>query len=238
MLVGALATILYWYNPLVWLVRNRLTLEADNVCDAYVVNSGANSTVYARFMLAMARQCSAVRTTVTIGSEIIGKKQLEVRIMSIQEECIRTIQVRRSLVRLAWVLALSISIPIAAMQISCGSDSPNTTKIPAQAKADPYPSPDLFVAVDSVPVALHLPNPIYPDSALSVGLEGDVRVQVLVDKAGNAADARIKKTSGHECFDRSALEAAKKSTWKPALLNGQAVAIWVSYQIKFQLKPR
>jgi TonB family protein len=233
MLVGSLATALHWYNPLVWLVRDGLTLEADNVCDGYVVNSGADSTIYASFMLAMARECIAVRTPVAIGSEIIGKKQLEVRIMSIQNGGIRSHQVRRSLVRLAWVLTLSVSIPLAAMQLAGGSD---TTKNSTEAKTQQNPSPDSFIGADSVPVPIHMERPVYPDSAMKVGLEGSVWVQVLVDKAGNAADVRINKTSGHEFFDRSALDAAKKTTWKPAVQDGRKVAVWVKYEIVFQLK--
>jgi TonB family protein len=236
MLVGSLATALHWYNPLIWLVRDRLTLEADNVCDGYVVNSGADSTIYARFMLATARECIAIKTPVIIGSEIIGKKQLEVRIMSIQNGSVRSHQVRRSLVRLAWVLTLSISIPVAAMRLAGGSATADTTKSPSGTKArQSFLSPDSIVTMDSGPVPVSLPQPVYPDSAIKAGLVGTVRVQVLVDTTGNVADAKINKTSGHECFDRSALDAAKKSKWLPAMDDGHKVAVWISYPITFTL---
>jgi TonB family protein len=236
MLVGSLATALHWYNPLVWLVRDRLILEADNVCDSCVVNSGVDSTGYARFMLSMARQCSAIRTPVTIGSEIIGKKQLEVRIMSIQNGGVRSHQVRRSLVRLAWVLTLSISIPLAAMRLSGGAATPDTTKKLAEGKSEQYPSPDSQFQAEVQPVMMRSEMPVYPDSARKVGLEGLVWVQVLLDKTGKVVDTRIRKTSGYECFDQAALEAAKKTIWKPAEQDGQKVLIWVSYAIKFSLK--
>jgi TonB family protein len=134
---------------------------------------------------------------------------------------------------LAWVLTLSVSIPLAAMQLAGGSD---TTKNSTEAKTQQNPSPDSFIGADSVPVPIHMERPVYPDSAMKVGLEGSVWVQVLVDKAGNAADVRINKTSGHEFFDRSALDAAKKTTWKPAVQDGRKVAVWVKYEIVFQLK--
>lgn len=238
MLVGALATALHWYNPLVWLVRDRLTLEADNVCDGCVVNSGADSTGYARFMLSMARQCSAIRTPVTIGSEIIGRKQLEVRIMSIQNGGINSQQVRRSLVRLAWVLALSISIPVAAVRLSDSGAAPDTSKKLGGGMSEQYPSSDSIVKVDVPPVMVRSEMPVYPDSARKVGLEGRVWVQVLIDKTGKVVDARIGKKSAHEGFDRAALEAAKKTIWKPAEQDGQKVSVWVYYEIKFSLKEK
>ena len=92
-------------------------------------------------------------------------------------------------------------------------------------------------------------RPHVPDSRLTwgrcgnlplteAGLEGSAWVKVLIDKAGNVADAKIRKTSGHEFFDRAVLAATKKTTWKPAEQDGKKVAVWVSYQIKFQLSEK
>jgi protein TonB len=99
------------------------------------------------------------------------------------------------------------------------------------------PQADEFVAVEEMPVGISLPLPVYPPMALKAQIEGSVWVKVLVDKTGNVRDAVVVKPSGANAgFEEAALDAAKKGKWKPAIQNKQPVAVWASYEIKFQLK--
>ncbi len=99
------------------------------------------------------------------------------------------------------------------------------------------PTPDEFVAVEERPVKFQDAPLIYPEIARKAGIEGSVWVKVLVDRSGNVKDALIAKESGANAgFEEAALEAAKQCKWKPAMQNKQPVALWVTYEIKFQLK--
>jgi periplasmic protein TonB len=99
------------------------------------------------------------------------------------------------------------------------------------------PQADEFVAVEEMPVVISQPSPVYPPMARKAEIEGSVWVKVLVDKTGNVRDAKIVKPSGANAgFEEAALEAALKSKWKPAIQNKQPVAVWASYEIKFQLR--
>jgi protein TonB len=99
------------------------------------------------------------------------------------------------------------------------------------------PKPDDFVAIETNPVPLAPPSPVYPDSARVAGIEGKVWVKVLVDKEGMVKDAIVLKDSGTKIgFEEAALAAVRQQTWKPATQKGQPVAVWVSYEIKFSLK--
>lgn len=99
------------------------------------------------------------------------------------------------------------------------------------------PAPDEFVAVEEQPVLLQKVQPEYPEIARKAGIEGSVWVKVLVDKNGKVRDAIILKESGANAgFEEAALEAAKQGVWKPAMQNKQPVALWVAYEVKFQLK--
>lgn len=114
---------------------------------------------------------------------------------------------------------------------------PQSAADSARAEEKSFPSPDEFVAVDVQPVLESQPQVTYPDSAKNAGIEGKVRVKVLVDKQGKVRDALIEKGSGTKVgFEEAALEAAKQATWKPALLKDKPIPIWVSYEIKFQMK--
>jgi len=99
------------------------------------------------------------------------------------------------------------------------------------------PKPDEFVAYEEQPQQIETVQPVYPEMARQAGVEGVVWVKALVDKEGKVRDVIIVKPSGANAgFEDAAVEAAKKTTWKPAISNGQPVAVWISYKIEFRLK--
>ena len=80
-------------------------------------------------------------------------------------------------------------------------------------------------------------KPLYPEMARRAGIEGFVWVNVLLDKKGKVRDVKIKIDSGANAgFEEAAIKAAKQTSWKPAISNGQPVALWVSYKIIFTLR--
>jgi protein TonB len=98
------------------------------------------------------------------------------------------------------------------------------------------PAPDEFVAYEEPPEKIVDVKATYPEMARRAGIEGVVWVNALVDREGKVRDVRILKDSGANAgFEDAAIEAAKKTVWKPAISNGQPVAVWISYRIVFTL---
>jgi TonB family protein len=79
------------------------------------------------------------------------------------------------------------------------------------------------------------PRPVYPSEAREKGYQGQVilRVEVLAD--GRVGQIEMKKSSGHEVLDRSALTTVKKWRFIPARREGVAVPFWVNVPVEFQL---
>lgn len=99
------------------------------------------------------------------------------------------------------------------------------------------PTPDEFVPREEEPVPIKFVQPLYPELARKAGIEGAVLVKALVDKHGKVRDALIAKTSGTNAgFEELALEYAYKNIYKPAISNGQPIAVWVVYKVEFSLK--
>jgi protein TonB len=99
------------------------------------------------------------------------------------------------------------------------------------------PALDEFVAYEEPPQQIEVVQPVYPEMPRRAGIEGVVWVKALVDKEGRVRDVIIVKDSGAKAgFEETAIEAAKKTLWKPAISNGQPVAVWVAYKIEFKLK--
>lgn len=99
------------------------------------------------------------------------------------------------------------------------------------------PNPDEFVPFEEAPVQVATVQPKYPDLAQRAGIEGVVWVKALVDKEGKVRDVIIVKPSGANAgFEEAAIDAARATVWKPAISNGQPVAVWVTYKVEFKLK--
>ncbi len=99
------------------------------------------------------------------------------------------------------------------------------------------PTPDQFVPFEEAPVQITTVQPKYPELAQKANITGVVWVKALVDKEGKVRNVLIVKDSGANAgFEESAIEAAKETVWKPAISNGQPIAVWVTYKVEFRLK--
>jgi len=99
------------------------------------------------------------------------------------------------------------------------------------------PAPDVWVPYEEAPVWISYVHPKYPELAQRANIQGMVWVKALVDKEGKVRDAIISKESGANAgFEEAALEAARQMVWKPAISNGQPIAVWVSYSVEFKLR--
>jgi protein TonB len=79
------------------------------------------------------------------------------------------------------------------------------------------------------------PKPLYPQEAREKGYQGKVLLRVEVLANGRVGQVALKKTSGCEALDRSALTAVKEWRFIPARKGEVAVPVWVVIPIKFQL---
>jgi TonB family protein len=79
------------------------------------------------------------------------------------------------------------------------------------------------------------PKPVYPQEAREKGYEGKVLLRVEVLANGRVGQVVVKKSSGCEVLDRSALAAVKEWRFIPARKGEVAVPVWVIIPIKFQL---
>ncbi len=110
-----MASILYWFNPLVWIAIKRLAIEREHASDDCVLATGTKATEYASHLLDIARKASSSRWFSPAGITIAKKSNLEARIMSILDNKKPTGQIKLSTMLLTGFLALSLIIPIASV---------------------------------------------------------------------------------------------------------------------------
>jgi len=94
----------------------------------------------------------------------------------------------------------------------------------------------VFIPYDDPPVALSPIRPTYPEIAQEAGIEGVVIVQAFIDKKGRVKDTLILKGVPNTGLDEAAMEAIRKTRFRPAKQRERAVGVWISIPVNFKLK--
>ena len=78
-------------------------------------------------------------------------------------------------------------------------------------------------------------RPVYPEALQAAGLEGAVKLDVLIDVDGNVASVRPMNSIVHPAFAQAAADAVKQWKFTPTLLNGRPVEVAMTASISFSL---
>lgn len=111
---------------------------------------------------------------------------------------------------------------------------------PIDVKKEEEPNLDDFIATEKDPepnMAQLQKNLVYPEMARRAGLEGKVIIRVLVGKDGKPKPGKVRvEDSSNELFNQAALDAIMKTSFTPAIQNGQPIEVPVTVPIVFRLR--
>jgi len=107
-------------------------------------------------------------------------------------------------------------------------------------KMPPPPPPGgggggVFLAFDEPPVLIHFETPLYPELAREAGIEGTVRIKVLVMTDGKVGAVELMGSDVTPAMEKSALDAARRCRFKPAKQRTQPVKAHVVIPFNFRL---
>lgn len=89
----------------------------------------------------------------------------------------------------------------------------------------------------NLPIASdHVVKPRYPDSARRERREGKVRLRIEVLASGRVGEVAVSLSSGHADLDRAAIDALRRSRFRPAMRNGAAVDGVLEQEVVFNLE--
>ena len=94
----------------------------------------------------------------------------------------------------------------------------------------------VFIPYDDPPVAMSPIRPLYPEIAQEAGIEGVVVVQAFIDEKGRVKETLILKGVPNTGLDEAAMEAIRKTRFRPAKQRERAVGVWISIPVNFKLK--
>lgn len=76
-------------------------------------------------------------------------------------------------------------------------------------------------------------DPVYPELARRIGLQGKVLIKVIVDERGKVTQAEV--VDGHKFLAEPALEAVRQWRYSPTILNGEPVPVVATISVRFKL---
>jgi protein TonB len=105
---------------------------------------------------------------------------------------------------------------------------------PPEPKARPGELIDL-AEVDSAPVPLEKELPAYSSIARRLRQEGTVVLRLLVNDQGNVEQVEVLSNSAGNILGKSAVEQAKRWSYRPAMKDDVAVRVWILEKVSFKL---
>jgi len=93
-----------------------------------------------------------------------------------------------------------------------------------------------FIPYDDPPKALSPISPKYPEIAQEAGIEGTVIIQAFIDEKGRVKETIVLKGIPNTGLNEAAMEAIRKTRFKPAKQRDRAVGVWISIPVNFKLK--
>lgn len=76
----------------------------------------------------------------------------------------------------------------------------------------------------------------YPASAVRDGVEGTVKLKVLVTEGGQVAEAAVVDSSGDRRLDAAALEFVRGWRYRPAVQDGKPRRVYTYARVTFELQ--
>lgn len=216
--------VLFYFNPVVWLLRRDLSKVHECQADRQVLMN-TDAATYKTVLLESALQSSGIPYLISFSNH-----ELKFRFYMMNKP--------RSGRWAAWKATLALPVvAFAAFAFSMpGSTLPEL--IPASLSASPQ-AEDVYPEYVGGQTALGdfiRKNLKYPESAIKNKTEGKVMVGFIVKSDGKVTDVVVKRGINEEC-DQEAVRVVKMMPdWKPGTKNGKPANFEMVLPIQFQLQ--
>jgi TonB family protein len=139
----------------------------------------------------------------------------------------------------AWILSLALAgcaLPPSVDRHAGDLTEQEAGALHAPPFADGLPEPRIYEAheIDFPPEPTEPIAPAYPRRARRLGREGDVGCRVVVRADGRVGDVRIASSTDPE-FETAAVEAIRRTRFRPAVRRGRPVAAHYEVLVRFRL---
>jgi TonB family protein len=239
---------IFWFNPLFWMARTRMSRESERAADDIVIGLGARGTDYASHLIAIVR-ASQTDDGFAATVAIARRSGLEHRIAALLNGLANRARLSRARAAAILASACIVAAPLAALGARVRSTIEiQTSNLPpidaldgrVAAGDDSEPVREIRplepLAGDIAPsVAEYTTPPLYSDEARVRGIEGVVLVRAHIDASGRVNDARVTRALGFG-LDQNALVALRQWRFRAGTRHTTPVPMDVDIEIGFTLR--
>ncbi len=235
-----LSRLLFWANPIFWILERELTHIHEYQADRAVLRRGTESQNYMQLLLNIAIG-NATNLPVNQFSKSIIKKRI---IMMTQNRTFRLLSLR-------WLIALPTAL-LAIWLVGCQSKSTDdksknddsTTKTVTTNDVSDNNS-EVFDEVEKAPeypggqeaMGQFFSKTVkYPKVALENGVQGTVYVEFVVDPTGKVTKPSIVQSVSSELDAEALRVVGLMPKWTPGEQDGKAVSVRMTLPVKFKLQ--
>lgn len=211
--VGAVASAVYWFHPLVWVLVRRMRMEQEAACDDAVVESGFDRVAYAEALLETARHANGVLLASCPMADGAGVKARVIRVLASGDAQPAALAINR---RSGGIIGGMAFLLVAVS--SAGAERIYEVERDVR-----------------LPKVIQKLNPEYTSAARDAKIQGEVLLKMVVGTDGIAREIVVERgiDSG---LDRNAVEAVRRWRFQPAMHNGQSVAMKAAVAVNYRLR--
>lgn len=233
--------IFFWFNPILWLIKQDLQDIHEYEADQEVLNSGIDATKY---QLLLIRQATSNKRFKLVNA--LNHSSLKKRIIMMQKKQ----SSKRAISKILWLVPLVVVITLV---FSCTNKSKQEVKKEAEKVESAEiektktktPEDQVFTVVEHMPeypggvsnlMSFIGKSVSYPAVAQSNGIEGRVICSFIVNTDGSVSDAKVVR-GVDPSLDKEALRViGLMPKWTPGRQRGQKVRVQYTLPIAFKLQ--
>jgi TonB family protein len=209
-----------FFNPWVYVIGRQLLAEREAACDDWAVDATGEPDRYASCLAQLASGAQPTRTPLLTPSAMGSRRMLVGRIARLLNG--KATQLKTNYLVLG-ASALAFALLAVVLQTTTGQAAPTAVAVTAPTTCDHGATVTNAVA------------PIPPKGASNGQVNATVRVGVA--PTGTVTSVTVVKSSGVPTIDTATAQAARASTYKPAMSNCKAVSGTYLFHAEFSPNP-
>jgi TonB family protein len=222
---------LFWFHPLVWWALAEIQLAREETVDREVVRILSCRGRYLEALLSIAR--SQAGLDLAPAPLFLKKRHLQQRVASLMKEVsMSRTRLQFSLAGCAAVIATAGWLGVRAFPLEAAADDPPPN---AQQQSQDSTRPKRIRVGGNIQAGnlIKKVTPKYPPEAKAAGIEGKVRLHVIIAEDGSVEDVDL--IEGEQILADAAIPAVRQWLYRPTLLNGEPIEVETVVDVNFTL---
>ena len=212
LLIGEIATIVFWFNPFIWLIRREIRINFEHLADEKVIARGASSVDY---QYALLRLCHPTSENKLVNNFNVSQFKRRIIMMNKIRSSRNSILRYISMIPVAAILMLTdaekimANEPVVTSENIIENNDVDQVKNKSKAKTNDEAPEDVFMVVQEMPqypggneeLFKYISHNIkYPKIAHQQGVQGQIIVSFIVSKDGKIKDIEIVRSIDENQF--------------------------------------